>query len=110
MADLKYTLLEGDIGTALKLCNWVKTLKVILAFLILLSYFFFPGLLLDVIVVSLIISLLLPLGFFDVFMQKLLEYNTQKVEERQLLNASEANEHFEKIYKKISGLYKKVGN
>jgi hypothetical protein len=99
--DLKYLQLESDIQSALKLYGWVKLLKIVLALLVALSYFFFPGWLLELIVVSVVISLVLPLGFFDVFIQKLLEYNTQKTEERQILNAKEANEHFEKLYKKV---------
>jgi hypothetical protein len=99
--DLKYVQLESDIQAALQLCVWVKVLKIFLALLVALSYFFFPGWLLEVIVVAVIMSLVLPLGFFDVFIQKLLEYNTQKSEERQILNAREANEHFEKLYKKV---------
>lgn len=100
MPDLKYVQLESDIQSALKLYGWVKLLKIALALLVVLSYFFFPGWLLEFIVVSVVISLVLPLGFFDVFIQKLLEYNTQKTEERQILNAKEANDHFEKLYKK----------
>ncbi|HCU65188.1 MAG TPA: hypothetical protein DF774_05435 [Rheinheimera sp.] len=101
MPDLKYVQLESDIQSALKLCGWVKFLKIVLALLVLLSYFFFPDWLGKLIVISVVISLVLPLGFFDVFIQKLLEYNTQKTEERQTLNAKEANEHFDNLYKRV---------
>jgi len=99
--NFKYVQIESDIQSALKLSGWVKSAKVFLAALIVFVYFFYPSLLLDVIVIAVVFSLLLPLGFFDTFIQKLLEYNTQKSEDRQILNATEANEHFEKIYKKF---------
>jgi hypothetical protein len=101
MNNLKYEQLESDIQSALKICGWVKIFKFILAISVAISYFFFHDYLLEVIVFSVILSLILPLGFFDVFIQKLVEYNTQKSEERQILNANEANEHFEKLYKKV---------
>lgn len=101
MPDLKYVQLESDIQSALKLYGWMKFLKIVLALLVVLSYFFFPDWLGELIVISVVISLVLPLGFFDVFIQKLLEYNTQRTEERQILNAKEANEHFENLYKKV---------
>lgn len=101
MLDWKYVQLESDIQSALKLCGWVKIFKIGLAILVALSYLFFSDWLLELVVVSVVISLILPLGFFDIFIQKLLEYNTQKTEERQILNAKEANEHMEKLYKKV---------
>lgn len=101
MNTLKYAQIERDIQSALKLCGLVKLMKITLALLVVLSYFLRPDLLLEIMVVAVITSLILPLGFFDEFVQKLLEYNTQKVEERQILNANEANENFEKIYKKV---------
>ena len=101
MDKFKYVQLESDIQSAVKLCRWVKAFKIFLAVLIVLSYFLYPDWLQKVIVVSVILSLVLPLGFFDLFIQKLLEYNTQKTEERQLLNANEANKHFEAIHKKV---------
>lgn len=101
MSDLKYVQLESDIQSALKLFGWVKFLKIVLALFVVLSYFFFPYWLGELIVISVVIFLVFPLGFFDVFIQKLLEYNTQKTEERQILNAKEANEYFENLYKKV---------
>jgi ABC-type bacteriocin/lantibiotic exporter with double-glycine peptidase domain len=97
----KYVQIESDIQSALKLCGWIKIAKIFLAALIIFVYFFYPSWLLDVITIAVVFSLLLPLGFFDTFIQKLLEYNTQKSEERQILNATEANEQFENIYKKL---------
>lgn len=98
---MKNLNLENDIKSAMKLNGFVKFIKISLAFLIFISYAFFEQWLTEIIVISVIISLILPLGFFDVFIQKLLEYNTQTIEERQSLNAQETNEHFENIYNKI---------
>lgn len=92
--------LESDIQSALKLCRWVKLIKIVLALLVVLSYIFSPEWLEDLIVISVIVSLVFPLGFFDVFIQKLLEYNTQKTEDRQILNVKEANAHFDNLYKR----------
>jgi hypothetical protein len=101
MNNFNHVQIEGDIQSALKLCGWVKLLKLLLAALVVVSYFFISEWLTEIIVISVVVSLVLPLGFFDAFIQKLLEYNTQKVEERQVLNANEANEQFEKIYQKL---------
>jgi len=98
---MKNSHLENEIQTAMNLSGWTKFIKVALAILVVLSYFFFKDLLIEIIVISVVFSLIIPLGFFDVFIQKLLEYNTQTIEERQILNANQANEHFEKIYNKI---------
>ena len=100
MRNLKEEMLTGDIKSAMSFASVSKWLKVILAIVVVLAYFTDSAWLTEVIVISVVVSLILPLGFFDVFIQKLLEYNTQKIEERQILNATEANEHFEKSYKK----------
>mgnify|MGYP005750409087 CR=1 FL=1 len=98
---MKNSHLESEIQTAMNLSGWAKFIKVALAILVVLSYFFFKDWLIEIIVIAVVVALIFPLGFFDVFIQKLLEYNTQTIEERQILNANEANNHFEKIYKKI---------
>ncbi|WP_335987063.1 hypothetical protein [Spongiibacter tropicus] len=101
MRDIQEEMLTGDIKSSMGFVSVFKWLKVALACLVLFAYFTDAAWLTDVIVFSVVLSLVLPLGFFDVFIQKLLEYNTLKVEERQVLNANEANEHFEKLYKKV---------
>lgn len=98
---MKNSHLVNEIQTAMNLSGWVKLIKVALAIIVVLSYFFFKDWLLEIIVLSVVFSLIIPLGFFDVFIQKLLEYNTQTLEDRQVLNANQANEHFEKIYSKF---------
>ena len=65
------------------------------------AYFSASDWLIDILVFSVVFSLVLPLGFFAVFIQKLLEYNTQMVESRMILNANEANETFTKVFEKL---------
>lgn len=101
MRNIQEKLLTGDIKSAMGFVSASKWIKVTLACLVVLAYFTDATWLTEIIVISVIISLIFPLGFFDVFVQKLLEYNTQKVEERQILNAIEANEQFEELYKKV---------
>ena len=101
MRSIQEELLTGDIKSAMGFVSASKWLKVILACLVVFAYFTNATWLTELIVASVVLSLILPLGFFDVFIQKLLEYNTQKLEERQVLNTTEANEHFEKLYKKV---------
>lgn len=100
--------LIDDIKKALKFTHSVKLVKFILAISICLAYFVESVWLNEILIVSVLISLILPLGFFDVFIQKNLEYNTQLVEERQVLNAQEANKHFERIFQKIDDMENQV--
>ena len=54
----------------------------------------------DGLAIAAIASLTLPLGFFDVFIQKYVEYHNQKLEDLILLNAKEANDAFFKLSSK----------
>ncbi|MBC3764624.1 hypothetical protein [Neptunicella marina] len=101
MRDIQEEMLTGEIKSSKGFVSASKWLKVSLACLVVCAYFTDAAWLTDVIVFSVVLSLILPLVFFDVFIQKLLEYNTLKVQERQVFNAKEANEHFEKLYKKV---------
>ena len=101
MRNIPEDLLAGDIKAAMVLVSTLNWLKVILACLVVFAYFTNTTWFTEIVVISVVLSLILPLGFFDVFIQKLLEYNTQKMEKRQVLNAAEANEHFEKLYRKV---------
>lgn len=101
MQGFKEEMLTGDIKSALSFASASKWLKFILAIFVIFAYFTSATWLTEVIVISVVVSLVFPLGFFDVFIQKLLEYNTHKLEERQMLNANEANEHFKNLHKKV---------
>lgn len=101
MRDFREELLTGDIKSAMGFVSTLKWIKITLAILVIFAYITSAAWLTEIIVISVVVSLIFPLGFFDVFIQKLLEYNTQKLEERQILNATEANEHIDILYKKI---------
>jgi len=82
MDKLDETLLTSGISSSIKLVSIVKFIKFLLVLVILIAYFFNFTWLNEVLIFAIIVNLLLPMNFFDVFIQKLLEYNTQKVEER----------------------------
>ena len=97
MTDINKVIIKNDVEASIKLSSFVKWLKIILAAIICIAYFTHSSWLNELLVVAVVISLIIPLGFFDVFIQKSLEYNTQTLEDRIFLNAKEANEHFSKI-------------
>ncbi|WP_432695713.1 hypothetical protein ACQUQP_14335 [Marinobacterium sp. YM272] len=101
MKNLKEEMLTDDIKSAMTFASVSKWLKITLAIVVILAYVTDSTWVTEVLVASVVVSLIFPLGFFDVFIQKLLGYNTQKIAERQILNSAEANEHFEKLNKKV---------
>ncbi|WP_163390191.1 hypothetical protein [Enterovibrio norvegicus] len=107
MDSYKLQSLQSDLNSALKLCKAVKVVKLLLALSISLAYVLNWSWLPELLVASVVLVLVLPLGFFDVFIQRLLEYNTFCVEERQILNAREASEHIGILYNEIE---KKIHN
>lgn len=96
MNKLEESMLSSDIENSIKLIRIVKYAKILLALGIVIAYFFNFKWLIEFIIIAVLLNLLLPMNFFDVFIQKLLEYNTQKVEERILINANETNKYLEK--------------
>lgn len=101
MDNFKSSVMTGEIASAMKLCSYVKWFKVILAVVVSIAYLVGSPWLAEILIVAVVTSLILPLGFFDVFIQKLLEYNTQLLEERVQLNANETNTHLESLNRKI---------
>lgn len=99
-----YSLQQNNIKSAINFTLFTKIFKILLAGIICYLYFSNNDFLKEFLVFGVVISLILPLNFFDVFIQNLLEYNTQKVEERQLLNANEANKTFSDFQEKIEKL------
>lgn len=71
MNKFEESLLTGDVELAIKLCRLSKWLKVVLAVIVAYAYFSEAAWLVEVMVISVVLSLVLPLGFFDVFIQKL---------------------------------------
>ena len=104
MNKLDESFLTSDIQSSIKLSLIAKFLKVSLSLIIIIAYFIDVQWLNEIIIITVVLNLLLPMNFFDVFIQKLLEYNTQKIEERQLLNANEANKIFSDFQEKLEKL------
>lgn len=96
--------IKAEAASAMNFHFVTKALKLILAVIVCVAYFMGSSWLIDVIVVSVVVSLILPMGFFDTFIQKHHEYNTLVTDERMLLNANESNKHFEKIFQEIKSL------
>lgn len=84
--------LESDIRLAMRFSHAFKIARALAGGAVIGSYFFYPEVLLGALTVAVVLLVFFPLGFFDVFIQKLLEYNTSLLEERASLNAREANE------------------
>jgi len=99
---------ENNIKISRSFSLFTKIFKILLALILCYLYFSNNELLKDFLVIGFVLALILPLSFFDIFIQKLLEYNTQKLEERQLLNANEANQTFTDFQEKIDKLELKI--
>ena len=104
MESFKESILTERVRSAKKWCIITVILKSVLAIAVCVAYFINLSWLAELIVISVVISLLLPLGFHGAFIENLLEYNTQVIEDRQQLNATEANEHFGKMSERITKL------
>ena len=104
MQEFEKELLEGNVSSPKTASIFTIWLKCGLAVALAAGYFFDFSWLYEMVIVSLIISLVLPLGFFGVFFENLIEYNTQLLEDRQRLNAKEANKHFTEIFERIQAL------
>lgn len=92
---------ESDIKLSMKLFSIVRWIRHSLAVLIVLAYFGGQEWVLDVVLIAVVLLLIFPMGFFDVFIQKLVEYNTSQLEDRVRLNAEEANSTFADVYSRI---------
>jgi len=110
MNDLQEKLHDEGIRLAIKMYSFIKWLKLLLACVICVAYFMDSSWLLEVIVFAVVFMLVLPLGFFDTYVEKLLEYNAHAIEERVLLNAAESTKAFVKFSKNINDLYTKFNN
>ena len=101
MKNLTESVVQHDIELSKKLNNVVKGAKFVIAVAICWLYAINSVWLTEALIVGLLLTLISPMGFFDVFIQRLLEYNTQAIEERQVLNTTQANQQFEKVYAKL---------
>lgn len=108
MDKLTESLLTGDIETASTFFKIIHGVKMLLAVAICYAYFTNETWLIDIIVVAIVLALVSPFGFFGVFIQKLIAYNMHCMEERQLLNANEANMHFRKVFEEVEVLKEQI--
>lgn len=104
MNRLTETMFKGDIELAQRFTGWTQTLKILLALAVCIAYFMHSPWLMELLVFSVVVSLISSLEFFGVYIEKLLEYNTQFLEERQTRNAHEANEYFKQIEERLERL------
>lgn len=81
-----------------------RVVRISLIVCIVVAYLYNMPWLNEIVLSSVILLLLLPNGWMNDFCKHLIEYNTVCLEERQRLNAIEANEHFEKAFNKIEEL------
>lgn len=68
--------------------------------------FYKPQYLTELLVIGLFISLLLPQGFTDTYLEMLIDLRAMETDERQILNATEANKHFSSAFERIDKLEK----
>lgn len=97
---------EGEIELAMRLFLLMKWLRYLLAAAVAFAYFGGHDWAMDAVIVSIILLLAAPLGFFDVFIQKLVEYNASTIDGRLKLNAEQANRAFADVHRKIDGKHK----
>ena len=96
-----------DVKLAIKLSKTVKYVKIILAFLLVGAYFYQPQYLTELLIIGLFVSLLLPQGFFDTYLKKLIDLRAAETDERQTLNATEANKLFSSAFERLDKLERK---
>ena len=107
-ATLMKDLANEDVVLSIKLAKPLKYLKFILAILVIVAYFYKPQYLTELLVIGLALSLLLPQGFIDTYLEKLIDLRASETDERQVLNATEANKHFASAFERIDELERKV--
>lgn len=84
---------KKDIESSLKTMKFLYFIKIILLILIILSYYYKQEWLEILIILALATIILFPLNFYGAFIEFLLEYNTQTLEERIIKNANETNKY-----------------
>lgn len=103
MSSFDRQIQEGEIKLAMRLFLLMKWLRYFFAAAVAFAYFGGHDWAMDAVIISIILLLAAPLGFFDVFIQKLVEYNTSTIEGRLKLNAEEANRAFADVHRRIDG-------
>ena len=95
---------DEEMKLVVKFAKTLKYLKIVLAFLLVGAYFYKPHYLTELLAIGLFISLLLPQGFVDTYLEKLINLRAAETDERQILNANETNEHFSFVFDRIDKL------
>ncbi|MCT7525421.1 hypothetical protein N5T77_10205 [Aliarcobacter cryaerophilus] len=84
---------KNNIESSMKSIKFLYFLKAILLVLVVLSYIYKPEWF-DILVIIILSTLILfPMNFYGAFIEFLLEYNTQTLEERIIKNANETNKY-----------------
>lgn len=84
---------KNNIESSMKSIKFLYFLKVTLLVLVVLSYIYKPEWF-DILVIIILSTLILfPMNFYGAFIEFLLEYNTQTLEERIIKNANETNKY-----------------
>ncbi len=99
-----------DVLLSIKFVKVMKYIKAIIAFLLIAAYFYKSEYLLDLVVVGLSLSLIMPQGFMDTYLEKLSALRAAETDERQVLNATESNKHFSSAFEKIEKLKIKLSS
>lgn len=109
VATVKGKVLQDFVSSAKRYCVVTTVIKILLAIIIAIAYFIESSWLIELVVLAVVFSLLLPLGFYGAFIENLIEYNTSTLEDRVLLNANEANEALTKMHEKVEGMVTDIG-
>jgi hypothetical protein len=99
---------KDDVDLSTKFVKTIRYLKLALAAVLLTSYFLSPEYLVEVLICGMVLTLLLPQGFTDTYLEKLSDLRAAETDQRQTLNAAEANKHFDSIIKRIESLERSV--
>lgn len=99
---------KKDVDLSIKFVKVSKSLKFVLAVLIVSAYFYKPQYLTELLIFGVVLSLLLPQGFIDTYLEKLITLRSAETDERQTLNATEGNKHFSSAFERIDELERKI--
>lgn len=91
-----FNTIRTNIESSMKTIKFFYFLKILLLTLIILSYYFKPMWFDILIIITLAMIIFFPMNFYGAFIEFLLEYNTQTLEERILKNANETNDYLNK--------------
>lgn len=99
--NLELIKIESQLKTAMSLMRTIQFLKILLAMILTISYFYYHEWLTEILVASVVVVLILPLGFFDGYITSLLEYHNHLVRESQDHRAKALETVFKEVADKI---------